>query len=220
MEKVREQAHELELRMIRILVFIDDNETKSLPPACEDIFAARGTPNVAIADGIVRQRHNSLGGNALWLYTADGNAFYYAHLDAYEGVWNSDEARVVTKGEVIGYTGNTGNAAGGPTHTHFQIHPGEVLGLAGESGSGKSTVAHAILRVLRPPAVITGGDAWGPKPDALHRRSALLCSRHAASSHDAGSSPVCNRNPCGNRVRSNPSRIFQSTGFTPAARNS
>ena len=91
-----------------------------------DIFAARGTPDVAVGDGIAKQSHNTLGGNALWLYTTDGNAFYYAHLDAYEGVWNADEARVVTKGEVLGYVGNTGNAAGGPTHTHFQIHPGDV----------------------------------------------------------------------------------------------
>jgi peptide/nickel transport system ATP-binding protein len=36
---------------------------------------------------------------------------------------------------------------------------GEILGLAGESGCGKSTLAYGINRLLKPPAVITGGSA-------------------------------------------------------------
>jgi peptide/nickel transport system ATP-binding protein len=38
------------------------------------------------------------------------------------------------------------------------LHHGEVLGLAGESGSGKSTLVMATTRLLRAPAVITGGE--------------------------------------------------------------
>ncbi len=37
------------------------------------------------------------------------------------------------------------------------IHAGEVLGLAGESGCGKSTVANAVMQILRPPARLAGG---------------------------------------------------------------
>jgi murein DD-endopeptidase MepM/ murein hydrolase activator NlpD len=83
-----------------------------------DILAPRGTPVVANVGGDVSRHPNNLGGLSYYLHGDDGNTYYGAHLSAYAA-----QGRVPI-GTVIGYVGNTGDAAGGPTHLHFEIHPG------------------------------------------------------------------------------------------------
>lgn len=84
-----------------------------------DMVAERGTPVVAALSGFAEFKNTSAGGKSVWLTTADGNKFFYAHLDQWEGA-----SRDVVQGETIGFVGSTGNA-GGP-HLHFEVRPGGV----------------------------------------------------------------------------------------------
>lgn len=85
-----------------------------------DILSPLGTPVVANVAGTFRQHTTSaLGGLAYYLKGDDGATYYGAHLSGYSGVSGH-----VAAGTVIGYVGNTGDARGGPTHLHFEIHPG------------------------------------------------------------------------------------------------
>ncbi|GIW51931.1 MAG: hypothetical protein KatS3mg081_1286 [Gemmatimonadales bacterium] len=85
-----------------------------------DIFAPRGTPVIAAAEGrISRVTTNRLGGNVIWLREARyGRRLYYAHLDRHAvapDTW-------VKPGDTIGFVGNTGNARTTPPHLHFGIY--------------------------------------------------------------------------------------------------
>jgi murein DD-endopeptidase MepM/ murein hydrolase activator NlpD len=55
----------------------------------------------------------------VWILGPGLERHYYAHLDRYADVREGDR---VAAGDVIGYTGNTGNARGGPVHLHYGIY--------------------------------------------------------------------------------------------------
>jgi murein DD-endopeptidase MepM/ murein hydrolase activator NlpD len=93
-----------------------------------DIFAPAGAPVLAVSDGELFQvGWNAVGGWRLWLRDRDGNEYYYAHLSAFSP--RAGNGARVAAGEVIGFVGATGDAAGTPPHLHFEIHPRELLGL-------------------------------------------------------------------------------------------
>ena len=89
-----------------------------------DIFAPTGTELLAVESGIIsRLAGGGRGGLALYIEGQSGSKHYYAHLDGYaDGI---AEGRPVTAGQLVGYVGDSGNAAGGLPHLHYEIHPGD-----------------------------------------------------------------------------------------------
>lgn len=86
----------------------------------QDILAPRGAPIATPTDAVVTRVGNG-DSSGYYVYTANpgGETFVYMHLDKRSELDEGDE---LSKGELIGYVGNTGNASGGATHLHFEIH--------------------------------------------------------------------------------------------------
>ncbi len=85
-----------------------------------DLGAPRGTPVVAVADGVIeRLGRDRRGGKVVYLRDLTGRyTFYYAHLSVHEkGLHAGDR---VAKGQLLGEVGATGRVVGGP-HLHFAI---------------------------------------------------------------------------------------------------
>jgi len=87
-----------------------------------DIFANFGTPFVAPEGGVVaRYGFESVGGNSVYFMGDDGYGLYGAHLQGVApGLITGSH---VNAGTLLGFVGNTGDAAGGSPHLHFQLYP-------------------------------------------------------------------------------------------------
>ncbi len=98
----------------------DPRDTGSRSHEGVDIFADRGTPVIAITDGIIDSAgERGLGGKQVWLRDGlFGKRIYYAHLDKIA----VSEGEKVKIGDTLGFVGNTGNAKDLPPHLHFGIY--------------------------------------------------------------------------------------------------
>ncbi|MFF9499511.1 peptidoglycan DD-metalloendopeptidase family protein [Streptomyces sp. NPDC014656] len=76
-----------------------------------------GTPVMAATDGTVRTQWNPAYGNMAIVTAADGTETWYCHLSSTKIRWGQVKA-----GDVIAYSGNSGNSTG--PHLHFEVRPG------------------------------------------------------------------------------------------------
>lgn len=104
-----------------------------------DIMSPRGTKIVAVADGAVTTMGwHAMSGYFLRIAHDDGWMSVYMHLnndtfgtdDGNGGTWSAfhpllEEGDEVQAGDVVGYVGDSGNAEGTRTHTHFELRNGD-----------------------------------------------------------------------------------------------
>jgi Transglycosylase-like domain/Peptidase family M23 len=161
----------------------------------DDIFAPLGAPVLAVADGTVFSvGWNNVGGNRLWLRDKHGWEYYYAHLSAFTP--QARNGAHVKAGTVLGFVGNTGDAAGTPYHLHFEIHPFSLLYLGYDGVIDPTkyleawhrlqdvTLTPADARFARAAGWALGGAGRAPEPGAVLLQSSDISS---ASGLDKGS---------------------------------
>lgn len=101
-----------------------------------DIYADKGTPIVAVADGFIRSMHaGGKGGYMLRIEHADDWETWFMHLDndrpGTDDGGGGESAAFATgleigdfveAGQVVAFVGDSGNAESGDPHVHFELH--------------------------------------------------------------------------------------------------
>jgi murein DD-endopeptidase MepM/ murein hydrolase activator NlpD len=101
--------------------FAEPRDAGGRPHEAVDILAPRNTPVHAVEDGTIAKLFDSkAGGITIYQYDPSGRfVYYYAHLES--RVWGLREGQKVSRGDVIGYVGTSGNAPANTPHLHFAV---------------------------------------------------------------------------------------------------
>src|SRR5438093_2449781 len=105
-----------------------------------DLMAAKKTPVVAVEPGKVKfWTTSAAAGCMLYLYGDSGTTYMYIHLNNDLTMRNDNRSKCVPgvsyarglkdgakvqAGQLVGYVGDSGDANGGASHLHFEVHPG------------------------------------------------------------------------------------------------
>lgn len=82
-----------------------------------DFNAQTGTPVHATADGrVIEAAYSTTFGNVIKIDHGYGMITLYAHLNGF----NTHQGKLVKRGEIIGFVGNTGLSTG--SHVHYEVH--------------------------------------------------------------------------------------------------
>jgi peptidoglycan LD-endopeptidase LytH len=150
-----------------------------------DMFAPHGTPVRAPVDGRIRVTNGGLGGLSVYVVQPDKTYWYLTHLSGIApGIAEGVEVKT---GQVVGFVGTSGNAAGGKPHLHIEIHPKggpavppkpvmdkfvtDALALAPQL---LQAYADAAARGQQAPAAAAPAAAPAPELTTLTPRAALL----------------------------------------------
>ena len=101
--------------------FGDERQRGTRTHEAVDILVPRGTPVHAVEDGTIEKLFLSRQGG-ITVYQFDPSTrfcYYYAHLERYAP--GLREKQAVSRGDIIGYVGTTGNAPPNTPHLHFAI---------------------------------------------------------------------------------------------------
>jgi len=108
------------------------------PHQGNDLMSAKRSPAVAAEAGTVKYWTTSrTAGCMLYLYGVSGTVYYYIHLNNDLTLKNDNRGKCVkgiaytvkngarvAAGQQIAYVGDSGDADGGNSHLHFEVHPG------------------------------------------------------------------------------------------------
>jgi len=151
----------------------------------DDIFAPLGAPLLAVANGTVFSvGHEKIGGNRLWLQDKAGKPVLLRAPLAYTPL--ARNGTQVKAGDVLGFVGNTGDAAGGAYHLHFEVHPASLLFLGYDGAVDPTPYLDAWRRLLD--VHFPAGVAWAPqRSTACCRHRERCCCRAPTSRRRAAS---------------------------------